>query len=171
MLSKAKSVLNGKTETAIFASGCFWGTQYYLERVDGVTKTTAGYTGGETKNPTYKQVSSHKTGHVEAVEIEYDPKKVGYEELARLFFETHDPTQHNGQGPDIGPQYRSVIFYLNVKQKKTAEKLITILKSKNLDVATKIKKAEKFYPAESYHQAYYQKTGGTPYCHAYRKLF
>jgi len=160
-----------KTETAIFASGCFWGTQYYLERVDGVIKTIAGYTGGQIENPTYEQVSAHKTGHVEAVEVKYDPKKVTYEELAKLFFETHDPTQRNGQGPDIGPQYKSVVFYQDESQKRIAGELIETLKSKGMDIATEIRKAEKFYPAESYHQAYYQKTGGTPYCHVYHKLF
>jgi len=156
---------------AVFASGCFWGTQYYLERVDGVTKTTAGYTGGNFVNPTYDQVSAGKTGHVEAVEVEYDPKKTTYEKLARLFFETHDPTQYGGQGPDIGPQYKSVIFYSNEDEKKVGEKLIEILEGKGMKIATELRAIEKFYPAENYHQAYYQKTGGTPYCHTYRKLF
>jgi len=162
---------NNKTKIAIFASGCFWGTQYYLERADGVIKTTVGYTGGHIEDPTYEQVSAHKTGHVEAVQVEYDPKETSYEKLAKLFFETHNPTQQNGQGPDIGPQYKSVIFYSDKSEKETADKIIKILENKGMKIVTEIRKIEKFYPAESYHQAYYKKTGGTPYCHIYRKLF
>ncbi len=156
---------------AIFASGCFWGTQYYLGKAGGVISSRVGYTGGEAENPSYKQVSGGKTGHVEAVEITYDPNKTDYEELSKLFFETHDPTQRGGQGPDIGPQYRSVIFYQNENEKKIAENLIDILRKKGMDIATEIKPAGKFWPAEEYHQDYYQKGGGTPYCHIYRKLF
>lgn len=156
---------------AVFASGCFWGTQFYLDRAEGVIGTTVGYIGGSVENPTYEQVSSHKTGHVEAVQVEYDLTKTSYEKLARLFFETHNPTQQNGQGPDIGPQYKSVIFYSNEEEKKTAEKLIKILEEKGMQIATEVRKTKKFWPAENYHQLFYQKTGGTPYCHIYRKLF
>ena len=160
-----------KTERAIFASGCFWGTEYHLQKVPGVISTTVGYTGGHVDNPTYKQVCTDKTGHAEAVEVIYDPSKTSYEELARLFFETHDFTQLNRQGPDIGTQYRSGVFYLDEKQKNTAVKLIEALKEKGFDVKTEVTKASKFWPAENYHQDYYQNNGKTPYCHIYRKIF
>lgn len=159
------------TETAIFASGCFWGTEYFLKRQEGVLQTTAGYTGGHVDNPTYKQVCTGTTGHYEAVLVEFDPAIVDYETLARLFFETHDPTQQNGQGPDIGLQYRSAIFVTNETQRQVAEKLIGLLQVKGYDVATEILEAQKFWPAEDYHQDYYDIKGGTPYCHGYRKLF
>lgn len=160
-----------KTEKAIFASGCFWGTQYIFQNEKGVVKTTVGYIGGNVENPTYDMVCSGTTGHVEAIEIEYNPKLVSYEKLVRLFFETHNPTQTNGQGPDIGSQYMSKIFYFNESQKKVAEKLIKKLEEKGMQIATKIEKAKPFYKAEEYHQNYYQKIGKTPYCHVYKKLF
>ena len=160
-----------KTEQAIFASGCFWGVEYQLQKLDGVISTTVGYTGGAVANPTYQQVCTGRTGHAEAVQVVYDPDKVSYETLARLFFETHDPTQVNGQGPDLGTQYRSGIFYRTEEQKAVAEKLIKILKDKGLDVVTEVTPASAFYPGEEYHQDYYVKKGGTPYCHAYTKRF
>lgn len=160
-----------KTERAIFASGCFWGTEYHLQKVPGVISTTVGYTGGHVPNPTYKQVCTDKTGHAEAVEVVYDPAKTSYEKLARLFFETHDFTQLNRQGPDVGKQYRSAVFYLDEKQKQTAEVLIKTLKQKGLAVKTEVTEATKFWPAELYHQDYYTKTGKLPYCHVYRKIF
>jgi peptide methionine sulfoxide reductase msrA/msrB len=159
-----------KTERAIFASGCFWGTQYYMQRAPGVISTTVGYTGGRVNNPTYKQVSTGLTGHAESVEVIYDPSKTSYEQLARLFFETHDFTQVNRQGPDIGTQYRSVIFYLNDEQKQIATKMVETLRKAGFKVATQITKAGTFWPAEQYHQHYYDKTGGTPYCHIYRPI-
>ena len=159
------------TERAIFASGCFWGTEYYLQKVPGVLSTTVGYTGGHVDNPTYKQVCTDKTGHAEAVEVTYDPSKTSYEQLARLFFETHDFTQLNRQGPDIGVQYRSAIFYLDEKQKQIAAGLVQTLKNKGFDVKTEITAAGKFWPAEQYHQDYYKNNGKTPYCHVYRKIF
>ena len=160
-----------KTERAIFASGCFWGTEYHLQKAPGVISTTVGYTGCHVDNPTYKQVCTDKTGHAEAVEVIYDPSKASYEELAKLFFETHDFTQLNRQGPDIGTQYRSEIFYLDENQKKIATKLIEALKKKGYDVKTKVTLAGKFWPAENYHQDYYKNNGKTPYCHIYRKIF
>lgn len=160
-----------KTNKAIFASGCFWGTQHYLVKADGVVGSTVGYTGGHIKNPTYEQVCTGTTGHVEAVEVEYDPSVTNYEKLAKLFFETHDPTQEDGQGPDIGTQYKSVIFYKTDEERQTAEKLMNLLTEKGMDIATKVEKAKTFYPAEEHHQNYYSKTGGSPYCHIYRKLF
>jgi peptide methionine sulfoxide reductase msrA/msrB len=160
-----------KTETAIFACGCFWGVQHYFDKAPGVISTEVGYTGGHKANPTYKEVCSHTTGHVEAIRVVYDPAKTTFEDLAKLFFEIHDPTQTNGQGPDIGPQYLSEAFYFNESQKSTIEKLIGILKSKGLKVVTKVRPAETFWPAEEYHQEYYEKTGGTPYCHFRTKRF
>ncbi|MFC1794033.1 bifunctional methionine sulfoxide reductase B/A protein [Planctomycetota bacterium] len=167
----AQSAQENKTERAIFASGCFWGTEYHLQKVPGVISTKVGYTGGRVDNPTYKQVCTDKTGHAEAVEVIYDPSKTSYEKLARLFFETHDFTQLNRQGPDIGTQYRSGVFYLDEGQKDVAVKLIETLKQKGFDVKTEVTQAEKFWPAENYHQDYYKNNGQTPYCHIYRKIF
>lgn len=158
-------------EKAILASGCFWGTEYFLQRIDGVVSTTVGYTGGHVENPTYEQVCTKRTGHYEATEVLFDPTVTDYETVLRMFFETHDPTQRDGQGPDIGPQYRSAVFYLNEAQKATAEMLIGLLKAKGYDVATEVLPAAVFYPAENYHQDYYNHKGSTPYCHGYRPLF
>jgi peptide methionine sulfoxide reductase msrA/msrB len=160
-----------KTERALFASGCFWGTEYYMQRAPGVISTTVGYTGGRTENPTYKQVCTGRTGHAETVEVIYDPSKTSYEQLAKLFFETHDFTQLNRQGPDIGTQYRSAIFYLGNEQRQIAQRLVRQLREKGFSVKTQIAKAGKFWPAEGYHQDYYNTTGKTPYCHVYRKIF
>ncbi len=159
------------TARAIFASGCFWGTEYYFQRAKGVRSTTVGYIGGHKDKPTYKEVCTGRTGHAEATEIVYDPEQTTYEELARLFFETHDPTQVDRQGPDIGTQYRTEIFYLDDEQKAIAEKLIGLLKDKGYNIATKVTKATTFWPAEDYHQDYYNYTGKTPYCHFYTKRF
>jgi peptide methionine sulfoxide reductase msrA/msrB len=158
-------------ETLILASGCFWGTEYFLKRIDGVLSTTVGYTGGNVENPSYEQVCGKKTGHYEACLVEYDPKRTTAEEVLRTFFETHDPTQANGQGPDIGPQYRSAVFYQNDAQRDLTQSLIGLLTAKGLDVATEVLPAQAFYSAEGYHQDYYDIKGGTPYCHGYRKLF
>lgn len=160
-----------KTERAIFASGCFWGTEYHMQKRRGVLETIVGFTGGHANNPTYKEVCTGITGHAEAVEVVFVPEIVGYEELAKLFFETHDPTQLNRQGPDIGEQYRSEIFYLNDKQKQTALKLIDILKTKEYRVVTRVTEASVFWKAEDYHQSYYSKKNGTPYCHIFTKRF
>ena len=160
-----------KTTTAVFASGCFWGTQFYLQQAKGVLSTSVGFTGGRTANPSYEEVSSGTTGHAEAVQVIYDPSLISYEELVKLFFETHDFTQVNRQGPDIGEQYRSEIFYSDKAQKQTAEKLIRILSGKGFKVATRITPADAFWKAEDYHQNYYQKNGQRPYRHVYRKIF
>ena len=156
---------------AIFAGGCFWGVEYYFQQVPGVTSTTVGYTGGHLDNPTYEQVCTDKTGHTEAVEVLYDPEKTSYEQLAKLFFEIHDFTQYNRQGPDIGTQYRSVIYYLDNQQKEVAARLIETLKQKGYDLKTEVQPAEKYWPAEDYHQDYYKNNGKTPYCHLRRKIF
>ncbi|MBL7222994.1 MAG: bifunctional methionine sulfoxide reductase B/A protein [Candidatus Brocadiae bacterium] len=161
----------GKTRRAVFASGCFWGTEHMLKKAPGVLSTTVGYTGGHAASPTYREVCTKGTGHAEAVEVIYDPAKTTYEALAKLFFETHDPTQVNRQGPDVGDQYRSAIFYVDMEQKQSAEKLIGLLEAKGHAVATQVVPAGKFWPAEDTHQDYYQKTGKQPYCHAYTKRF
>ena len=163
---------NSKPSTkAYFAGGCFWGVDYWLKSAPGVVSVTAGYMGGTTKNPTYKQVCTGTTGHAETVEVVFDPNKTNYEDLAKLFFEIHDPTQHNRQGPDIGYQYRSAIFYADQQQKQIAERLIEQLKEKGLKVVTSVEPAKEFWPAEDYHQDYYSKTGGAPYCHFRTKRF
>lgn len=154
-----------KIEKAIFAGGCFWGVEYYFQNETGVISTQVGYTGGHTKNPSYQDVLSHKSGHYEAIEITYDANKTDYETLARLFFEIHDPTQANGQGNDIGQQYQSVVFYTNDSQKAIASRLIELLKKKGYNVVTKLIAATTFWDAEEYHQEYYSKGGGVPYCH------
>jgi len=159
------------TATAYFAGGCFWGMEQLLQEVDGVTDVRSGYMGGHTEKPTYHEVSSGHTGHAETVEVVYDPARVTFEELARLFFEIHDPTQVDRQGPDMGSQYRSAIFYAAADQKLVAETLIGILKEKGYDVATEVSEAGPFWEAEDYHQDYYEKTGGRPYCHARQKRF
>ena len=160
-----------KTQKAIFAGGCFWGIEYHLGKIKGVLSAKSGYTGGVTDHPTYKQVCTGKTGHAEAIEVEFDPSLVSYETLAKLFFEIHDPTQFNRQGPDIGTQYRSAVFYTNDEQKMVAEKLIALLKTKGFNVVTSVEKAGTFWEAESYHQDYYEKNGHQPYCHIYQKRF
>lgn len=159
------------TERALFASGCFWGAEYYLQKAPGVISTTVGFTGGHVDHPTYKQVCTGRTGHAESVEVIYDPSKTNYEKLAKLFLETHDFTQVNRQGPDIGTQYRSAIFYLNDEQKQIAERLVAQLRQMGYDVKTEITKAGTFWPAEDYHQDYYKNNGQTPYCHIYRPIF
>lgn len=166
-----KDIIIPKNETVIFASGCFWGTEYWMQKQKGVFSTTVGYIGGHVRNPTYEEVCSNTTGHAEAVKVVFNPDEITYEELAKIFFETHDPTQINRQGPDIGSQYRSEIFYTNEKQKEISEKLINELKAKGLKVATKLTQAPKFWKAENYHQNYYENKASTPYCHFYTKRF
>lgn len=143
-----------KTELADFGGGCFWGVEEVFRVLPGVAKTTAGYEGGHVDNPTYEQVSSHTTGHAETVQIEFDPTKITYEKLLDLFFEHHDPTQLNRQGPDVGENYRSVVFYHNDEQKKLAEDKVEQLsksgKFKN-PIVTQVVAAQTFWPAEEYH--------------------
>ena len=152
---------------AIFAAGCFWGVQSAFEELPGVISTRVGYIGGSVSNPTYQQVSGGKTGHAEAVEIDYDPEVISYERLVDEFFRLHNPTTKDRQGPDVGTQYRSAIFYLNEKQKDTAvRKILQLNKSGkyNSPIVTEIVPARKFFPAEDYHQHYLMKQGQTSCC-------
>lgn len=160
-----------KIQKATFAGGCFWGVEYYFQNEPGVLKTQVGYIGGFKDNPTYKEVCAHTTGHIEALEVTFDSSLISYETLAKLFFEIHDPTQANGQGNDIGEQYLSVVFYHNEEQKNTTKELIDFLTKKGFKIATTLRFATKFWPAEEYHQQYYEKTGGVPYCHSRTKRF
>lgn len=157
-----------KTETATFANGCFWCTETIFEELKGVISATSGYTGGETKNPTYKEVCSGQTGHAECLQIVYDPSVISFDELLEVFWETHDPTTLNQQGADIGTQYRSGVFYHNAEQKEKAEKYKEVLnKSGAFDkpIVTEITAFTKFYPAEDYHQQYFENNENTnPYC-------
>ncbi|MBN1388699.1 MAG: bifunctional methionine sulfoxide reductase B/A protein [Bacteroidales bacterium] len=167
----ADDLENGRYETALLAGGCFWGVEYYLQQLEGVESVVSGYTGGHVKNPSYQEVCTGSTGHAEAVKVVYDPDKVSYEDIVRTFLEIHDPTQVNRQGPDIGKQYRSAIFYMNEYQRDIAGKLLDILRDKGYDIATELTRASEFYEAEKYHQDYYFAKGTTPYCHGYVKRF
>ncbi len=159
------------TDTALFAGGCFWGVEHYLQKAPGVHSVISGYIGGRSENPTYEKVCSGTSGHYEAVQVRFDPAQISYKQLAKLFFEIHDPTQWNRQGPDVGEQYRSAVFYLSEEQQVIAEQLINILTEKGYKVVTEVKPATTFWPAERYHQNYYEQKGSTPYCHRYTKRF
>jgi peptide methionine sulfoxide reductase msrA/msrB len=156
------------TQKAVFGAGCFWGVESAFQQIKGVKKTTAGYMGGTLKNPTYENVCTNKTGHAEVVLVEYDPKIVSYEELLDVFWSIHDPTTPNKQGPDVGTQYRSIIFYFSPTQEKAAlaakEKLSKSGKFKN-PIVTEILPVKEFYAAEEYHQKYFQRRGIMPTCH------
>ncbi len=149
-----------KLKKATFAAGCFWGVEKILSKIPGVTETSVGYAGGKTKDPTYREVCAGTTGHAEAVQVVYDPSKVGYEELLVTFFEYHDPTTLNRQGPDAGSQYRSVIFYHDPEQEKLARQAKEILEAARVfkdPIVTEIVPAGEFYQAEGYHQKYLEK--------------
>jgi peptide-methionine (S)-S-oxide reductase len=157
-----------KTDTATFGTGCFWCTEAIFQELDGVLKVTSGYSGGTVENPTYKQVCEGNTGHAEVIQIVYDPSKITFDELLEAFWQSHDPTTLNRQGNDVGPQYRSVIFYHNAEQKEKSEKYKAELdKSKAFDhpIVTEISPFSKFYVAENYHQDYYNNNGSQPYCY------
>lgn len=151
-----------KTEKALFAAGCFWGVEAAFRQQKGVISTTVGYSGGHTKNPTYKDVCAGDTGHAETAEVEYDPSQVSYQQLVDLFFENHDPTTMNRQGPDVGEQYRSAIFYLSPEQEKIARETKAKLDASGKfrrPIVTEITKAGEFWRAEDYHQQYLEKRG------------
>jgi peptide-methionine (S)-S-oxide reductase len=147
------------TEEATFAAGCFWHVQLEFSETPGVLSTVAGYAGGKVENPSYEQVHTGRTGHVEAVKLEYDKGKISYDKLLEKFFEMHDPTTVDRQGPDTGSQYNSVIFYHTKEQEEKARKYKKNLIDQGIKVVTRIEKAGKFYRAEEYHQDYLKKTG------------
>ena len=160
-----------KLSRAYFAGGCFWGVEFYFQKQSGVISVVSGYMGGFIDNPSYEVVSSGFSGHLESVEVMYDETVVSFEDLAKLFFEIHDFTQTNGQGPDIGTQYLSAIFYTNEKEKQIAQNLIVELTKKGYKVATTLYPEVTFYKAEDYHQNYYKRHNKVPYCHSYKKIF
>lgn len=156
---------------AYFAGGCFWGVEYYLEQLPGVISVTSGYMGGDKPNPGYYEVSRGHTGYLETVDVLYDPRKTDFKTLAKLFFDIHDPTQEGRQGPDIGAQYQSAVFYNNDAERETTEALIKQLRKNGYKVKTEVKKAKTFYKAEGYHQDYYERHNKKPYCHTYIERF
>ena len=156
-----------KVETATFAAGCFWCVEAVFQQIEGVQSVTSGYSGGHVKNPSYKEVTTGRTGHAEAVQIKYNPDKISYKELLEVFWKTHDPTTLNRQGPDIGTQYRSVIFYHDVEQKRIAETSKKEMDNSgyfNDPIVTEIVAYNNFYMAEDYHQDFYKNNPNQPYC-------
>jgi len=164
---------NTKYKKAYFAGGCFWGVEYWFSQQDGIISANSGYMGGDLENPTYQDVCYRDTGHIETVEVTYDPEIVSYETLCKLFFEIHNPEQTNGQGPDIGSQYISAIFYNSDEEKNIETKLINQLEDSGMIIATQLINANehKFYIAEYEHQNYYKLRNSKPYCHNYTKRF
>lgn len=156
--------MENKNQIAVFGGGCFWCVEAVFGELKGVVSVLPGYAGGTTKNPTYEEVSTGKTGHAEAVKIEYNPDEISYDDLLTVFFATHDPTTLNRQGPDVGTQYRSIILYTTEDQKKAAEKFIKTLNESGPKVVTEIKPLKDFYEAEDYHKRYYEKNKSAPYC-------
>ena len=157
-----------KFEKATYGAGCFWGVEYQYAKIPGVLSAVSGYAGGKIDNPTYEDVCSHTSGHAEVIEVTFDPAKVTYKTLTEYFFRMHNPTQVNRQGPDIGDQYRSVIFTHSPEQQKIAEAVkaaLTAAKVYAQPIATQIESAPRFWPAEQYHQRHYQLRGTKPYCH------
>jgi peptide-methionine (S)-S-oxide reductase len=153
-------------EKATFGAGCFWGVEYVFRRVPGVIDVQVGYSGGRMANPSYEQVCSHTTGHAEVAQVTFDPQQVSFDQLLEVFWAMHDPTQVDRQGPDIGDQYRSAIFTHSDEQREAAEASKARAQAKfTKPIATEITPLTVFYPAEGYHQAYYEKNGHAPYCH------
>lgn len=167
---QAPTTKSGKLELATFGGGCFWCTEAVFEKVKGVDKVVSGYAGGFVPNPTYKQVCTGQTGHAEVIQMTFDPAVIAYEDLLEIFWKTHDPTTPNQQGPDTGPQYRSVVFYHNDQQKKTAEdykKQLGESKTFRKPIVTEISAHTTFYAAENYHQDFYELNRRYPYCTRY----
>ena len=162
---------NQNIKKAYFAAGCFWGVEYHFEKLKGVISAISGYMGGHIENPSYQMVCTGFSGHLEVVEVTFDDTIVSFETLVKLFFEIHDFTQTNGQGPDIGSQYLSAIFYVDEEQKNIGENLIKELSEKGFKVATSLYELVPFYEAEEYHQDYYERHQKAPYCHSYKKIF
>ncbi|HLT37619.1 MAG TPA: peptide-methionine (S)-S-oxide reductase MsrA [Enhygromyxa sp.] len=160
------AALEARGGVAYFAGGCFWGVEHFLEQVDGVLRVESGYMGGHLDNPSYEDVSSQTSGHLETVRVYFDPDRVSYQTIARRFFEIHDPTQADGQGPDIGPEYLSAVFVTNKEQRAVVEQLIERLNDRGYAVVTQIRPVVKFWLAEDYHQDWYAKKREQPYCHA-----
>ena len=154
------------SEEAIVAGGCFWGVEHYLRALPGVLLVESGYTGGHLLNPSYEQICRGTTGHYEAVRVVFDPKRTDYYQVLKRFFEIHDPTQKTGQGPDLGQQYQSAVFFYNDAQQQEAAELIQRLTKKGYSIATSLLKVQVFWAAEDYHQAYYLKHRKLPYCHS-----
>lgn len=159
------------SEEAIYAGGCFWGVESLLTEVPGVIYTEVGYSGGHLDNPSYDAVCRGDSGHIEAIRIIFNPDIIDYATLTKAFLEIHDPTQADGQGPDIGSQYASAIFYYNDQQRETATTLLKKLKDKGFNIVTQLRPVSVFWPAEDYHQNYYQKNNQAPYCHTRVKRF
>jgi peptide-methionine (S)-S-oxide reductase len=155
------------TQTAVFAGGCFWGVEGVFEHLKGVRSATAGYAGGTVASPSYEEVSSGSTGHAESVKVVFDPAQISYRQLLTIFFGVaHDPTQLNRQGPDVGTQYRSIVFYVNAEQKQAAEEYLAELRTKRVfskPIVTELAPLKAFYPAEDYHQGYMQRHPYSPY--------
>ena len=158
-------------EEAFFAGGCFWGVESLLEALPGVVSVESGYMGGTRQTPGYREVVEGGTGHAETVRVVFDPAKISYEAVAKHFFEIHDPTQINRQGPDRGSQYRSAVFTVGDAQALVIHDLIGQLQAKGLRIATQVHAAKVFWPAEDYHQDYYRRTGKAPYCHSHTPRF
>lgn len=159
------------SEEIILAAGCFWGVEYYIQKLTGVLKTEVGYSGGHKNNPTYKEVCTKTTGHFEVLRVVFDPTIISYEQVLKYFFEIHDPTQIDGQGPDIGSQYLSGVFYYTKEQYETTRKVIAQLEQMGYQVATQLRPVEVFWSAEDYHQDYYTVNNKLPYCHTWKKKF
>lgn len=157
-----------RLEKATFGAGCFWGVEYQYAKIPGVHSAVSGYAGGRTDNPTYEDICEKRTGHAEVIEVAFDPTKVAYRTLVEYFFKMHDPTQVDRQGPDVGDQYRSVIFTHSPEQRKVADEVkagLTLAKVYRQPIATQVEPAPRFWRAEEYHQRYYQLRGKKPYCH------
>jgi peptide-methionine (S)-S-oxide reductase len=154
------------SETATFGAGCFWGVEWVFRQVPGVLDAVSGYSGGHTVNPTYREVCGHGTGHAEVVQVTFDPERVSFDQLLEVFWAMHDPTQGDRQGPDVGDQYRSAIYTSSDEQQQAAEASRDRAQTRiKRPITTEIRRAGEFFPAEDYHQRYYEKTGHEPYCH------